>query len=364
MLGRLWDRVAGNIDGPLMMIASMLLAMGLATLYSAAGDAPARFFAQLVNIGIALAAMWVIAQIPPQTLMRFAVPIYCIGIILLIGVALFGDVVNGARRWLNIGITRIQPSEIMKIAMPLMLAWFFHRNEGGVRMREYIFAAILLVIPTALIVRQPDLGTALLVSAAGFYVIFLAGLSWRVMVTGLIIGIGSVPLVWPMLHDYQQRRIRTLFDPNEDPLGAGYHTIQSTIAVGSGGLWGKGWLQGTQTHLEFIPERQTDFIFAVYSEEFGLLGNVLLVMLYLALITRGLVIASRAPTFFSRLLAGAVVLTFFTYAFVNMGMVSGILPVVGVPLPLISYGGTALVTLFSGIGILMSISRHRQLVHT
>lgn len=364
MLTRLWQRLSGNIDAPLMLLVTLLLALGLATLYSASIETPARFVAQLVNIGVALAAMWIAAQVPPQTLMRLALPVYLAGLALLVGVAVAGDVVNGARRWLNLGVTRIQPSEIMKIAMPLMLAWFFHRNEGGVRLREFIFAAILLLIPSALIARQPDLGTALLVSAAGFYVIFLAGLSWRVIATGLVAGLGSIPFVWPLLHDYQQRRIRTLFDPTEDPLGAGYHTIQSTIAVGSGGLWGKGWLQGTQTHLEFIPERQTDFIFAVYSEEFGLAGNALLVLLYLAVITRGLMIAAHAPTFFARLLAGGIVLTFFTYAFVNMGMVAGVLPIVGVPLPLISYGGTALVTLFIGIGILMSVARHRQLVQT
>ena len=364
MLARGWSRLTDSIDATLMVLVMLLLALGLATLYSAAIDAPARFVAQLTNIAVALVAMWVASQIPPQSLMRLAFPVYCIGLALLVGVALAGDVVNGARRWLNLGVTRIQPSEIMKIAMPLMLAWFFHRNEEGVRLREFAVAAVILLIPTALIARQPDLGTALLVAAAGLYVIFLAGLSWRVIIAGVVAGAGSIPFIWPLLHDYQQRRVRTLFDPTADPLGAGYHTIQSTIAVGSGGLWGKGWLKGTQTHLEFIPERQTDFIFAVFSEEFGLAGNIVLVVLYLALITRGLVIASRAPTFFGRLLAGGVVLTFFTYAFVNMGMVSGILPIVGVPLPLISYGGTALVTLFIGIGILMSIARHRQLVQT
>jgi rod shape determining protein RodA len=295
--------------------------------------------------------MWIAAQVPPQTLMRFAVPVYLVGLLLLVAVALFGDVRNGARRWLSLGFGSVQPSEIMKIAMPLMLAWYFHKNESVLGMRDYLVAAVLLAIPTLLIARQPDLGTALLVAAAGFYVIFLAGLA-------------SLPFLWSLMHDYQRRRILTLLDPSEDPLGAGYHIIQSTIAVGSGGITGKGWLKGSQTHLEFIPERTTDFIFAVYSEEFGLIGNTLLLVLYLALITRGLMIAANAPTFFSRLLAGAVTLTFFTYAFVNMGMVSGILPVVGVPLPLVSYGGTALVTLFLGIGILMSINRHRKLVQT
>jgi rod shape determining protein RodA len=253
---------------------------------------------------------------------------------------------------------------MMKIAMPLMLAWFFHRNEGVARFREFVVAGLLLAVPLGLIARQPDLGTALLVGAAGFYVIFLAGLSWRVMVSLAVAGAAALPFLWGVMHDYQRRRVLTLIDPMQDPLGAGYHIIQSTIAVGSGGVLGKGWLKGTQTHLEFIPERHTDFIFAVFSEEFGLVGNTILVMLYIALLTRGMMIASNAPTFFARLMAGSIVLSFFTYAFVNMGMVSGVLPVVGVPLPLVSYGGTALVTLLLGIGMLMSISRHRQLVQT
>jgi rod shape determining protein RodA len=359
-----WSRLVDNIDGPLFFLSGLLVAMGLVTLWSATMDVPGRFEAQIVNISVAVCAMWVIAQVPPATLMRFAVPAYLVGLGLLVGVALFGDVVNGARRWLHVGVTRIQPSEMMKIAMPLMLAWFFHRNEGAARLREFIVAAILLAIPLGLIARQPDLGTALLVGGAGFFVIFLAGLSWRIIFGLGAIGLASLPFLWSMLHDYQRRRVLTLIDPMQDPLGSGYHIIQSTIAVGSGGLFGKGWLKGTQTHLEFIPERHTDFIFAVYSEEFGLVGNIVLCVVFLAIITRGMMIASAAPTFFSRLMAGSIVLSFFTYAFVNMGMVSGILPVVGVPLPLVSYGGTALVTLFLGIGMLMSISRHRQLVQT
>jgi len=233
---------------------------------------------------------------------------------------------------------------------------------AALRFRDYLVAMILLAVPVALIVRQPDLGTAMLVTAAGFFVIFLAGLSWRIIVGGGLAILGAMPLLWGMLHDYQRKRILTLLDPSQDPLGAGYHIIQATIAVGSGGLAGKGWLKGTQTHLEFIPERSTDFIFAVFSEEFGLLGNGLLLVLYLSLITRGLMIAANAPTFFARLLAGSLILTFFTYAFVNMGMVTGILPVVGVPLPMVSYGGTALLSILAGFGILMSISTHKQLV--
>ncbi len=363
-IDRLAVRIAAPLDNSLMTISCSLLFLGLLTLYSASSDSPTRISAQFVNVGVALVTMWIAAQVPPQTLMRFAVPCYLLGVLLLLAVALFGDVRNGARRWLPLGFGSVQPSELMKIAMPLMLAWYFHKNEAALRLRDYLVAAVLLALPTLLIARQPDLGTALLVAAAGFYVIFLAGLSWKLLIGMVLAGIASLPFLWSLMHDYQRRRILTLLDPTQDPLGAGYHIIQSTIAVGSGGITGKGWLKGSQTHLEFIPERTTDFIFAVYSEEFGLIGNVVLLLLYLALITRGLMIAANAPTFFSRLLAGAVTLTFFTYAFVNMGMVSGILPVVGVPLPLVSYGGTALATLFLGIGILMSINRHRKLVQT
>jgi rod shape determining protein RodA len=357
-------RIAGRLDGPLLSLSVALLLLGLLTLYSASNENPARVTGQMVNILVAFALMWVAAQVSPQTLMRFAPPVYIFGLLLLVAVALFGDVRNGARRWLSFGFGSVQPSELMKIAMPLMLAWYFHRHETALRFKEYFVAMIILAVPVALIARQPDLGTAMLVSAAGFFVIFLAGLSWKVIVGAGIAVVGAMPLLWGMLHDYQRKRVLTLLDPSQDPLGAGYHIIQATIAVGSGGLAGKGWLKGTQTHLEFIPERSTDFIFAVFSEEFGLIGNGLLLVLYLSLITRGLMIAANAPTFFARLLAGALILTFFTYAFVNMGMVSGLLPVVGVPLPLISYGGTALVTLFIAIGILMSIQKHRTLVQT
>jgi rod shape determining protein RodA len=270
---------------------------------------------------------------------------------------------KGARRWINLGMV-IQPSEIMKIAMPLLLAWYFQKREGMIRWREFIVAGLLLIIPVTLIIKQPDLGTAMLVLAAGFYVIYLAGLSWRVLLGLVVATAASLPVVWSVLHDYQRERVMMLIDPTSDPLGKGFHIIQSTIAVGSGGIAGKGWLKGTQAHLEFIPERTTDFIFAVFSEEFGLVGNLVLMTLYTLLVVRGLMIAANAPTLFSRLLAGAITLIFFTYAFVNMGMVSGILPVVGVPLPFMSYGGTALVTLGLGAGILMSIQRHRKLVQT
>ena len=363
-LRRIAWRLTEGIDQALLVLIVALSMLGLAALFSAAYQNPARLVSQLGNLGIALVAMWLAAQLTPQTLMRFAVPAYAFGLALLVAVALFGDVVNGARRWLNVGIGRFQPSEMMKLALPLMLAWYFHKNESTLRLRNFAMAALLLAVPVGLIVRQPDLGTAALVGAAGFYVIFFAGISWKVLGGLTLAFVASLFPLWGILHDYQRRRILTLLDPTQDPLGAGYHIIQSTIAVGSGGLSGKGWLNGTQAHLEFIPERDTDFIFAVYSEEFGLIGNLVLLVLYALLIGRGLVIAANAATVFARLLAGAVSLMFFTYAFVNMGMVSGILPVVGVPLPFLSYGGTALLTLFIGTGILMSVNRHRKLVQT
>ncbi|HWI36248.1 MAG TPA: rod shape-determining protein RodA [Burkholderiales bacterium] len=338
--------------------------LGLAALFSASIDTPSRVTAQVINLFVALAAMWLVAQVPPQTMMRFAIPAYVIGVMFLVAVALFGDVVNGARRWLHVGVTRFQPSEMMKLALPLMLAWYFHKHETTLRLHNFAIASLLLIVPLGLIARQPDLGTAALVGAAGFYVIFFAGLSWKVLGTLIGLGLAALPIGWGFLHDYQRKRVLTLLDPTTDPLGAGYHIIQSTIAVGSGGLWGKGWLNGTQAHLEFIPERHTDFIFAVFSEEFGLIGNAVLLVLYFLLIGRGLYIAANAATVFARLLAGAISLMFFTYAFVNMGMVSGILPVVGVPLPFLSYGGTALLTLFIGAGILMSVHRYRKLVQT
>jgi rod shape determining protein RodA len=361
---RLARRLVEGIDATLFTLCLLLVVLGLATLFSASYENPGRVTAQAVNLAVALLAMWLVAQIPPQTLMRFAVPAYLLGLALLVAVALAGDVVNGARRWLHVGVTRFQPSEMMKLALPMMLAWYFHKNEATLRMRDFAVAAVLLLVPVLLIARQPDLGTAVLVGAAGFFIIYFAGIGWKVLLGLGVAGLASLAPLWGMLHDYQRRRILTLIDPTQDPLGAGYHIIQSTIAVGSGGLAGKGWLHGTQTHLEFIPERHTDFIFAVFSEEFGLIGNVALLTLYALLIARGLMIAANAATFFARLLAASITLMFFTYAFVNMGMVSGILPVVGVPLPFISYGGTALLTLFIGIGILMSVHRHRRLVQT
>jgi rod shape determining protein RodA len=356
--------LAGHIDSFLLTSVLVLLGVGLMTLFSASEQNTARVTGQLANVGVAFAVMWIAANIPPHILKNFAVPAYAIGIMLLVAVDLVGEIVNGAQRWLNLGVTRVQPSELMKIAVPLMLAWYFDRYEATLRVKHFVVAALLLLVPIGFIAKQPDLGTAILILASGFYVIFLAGLSWKILLALVAAGCASLPVLWSFMHDYQRRRILTLIDPTQDPLGAGYHTIQSTIAVGSGGVSGKGWLNGTQTHLDFLPERTTDFIFAVYSEEFGLVGNGLLLCLFLLVIGRGLLIAAEAPSLFARLLAGSLSLSFFTYAFVNMGMVSGILPVVGVPLPLISYGGTALVTLFLGFGILMSIRTNRKLVQT
>ena len=355
----LWQRLIAPIDPPLMIMATLLLGYAVLVVSSASHE---RLGAQIMNMLVALVVMRLAAQVAPQRLMYFALPIFVGGMLLLVAVALFGDVSKGARRWLNLGFMRIQPSEIMKIAMPLMLAWYFQRHETFLRLREYLVAAILLLAPVVLIARQPDLGTAILVLAAGFYVIFLAGLPWKVLAGLALAAVAAAPMAWSMMHDYQRNRILTLLDPEADPLGKGFHIIQSTIAIGSGGILGKGWGQGTQAQLEFIPERHTDFIFAVLSEEFGLIGNTLLLVLYALLIGRGMLIAANAPTLFTRLLAGAITLIFFTYAFVNMGMVSGLLPVVGVPLPFVSYGGTSLTTLFVGIGILMSIHKHRMLV--
>jgi rod shape determining protein RodA len=365
MISRAFEFFSRRLDGPLMATLALTVALGATVVYSASGGASLdRVLSQMRNLAVAFAALWVLAQIHPQLLMRLALPVYAGGLLLLIAVALFGEVRNGARRWLNIGVTTVQPSEIMKIAVPLMLAWWFHRQEQGIRLRDFAIAALLLAIPVGLIVRQPDLGTAILIFASGFFVIFLAGLSWKIIGGLAVAGAASLPFLWGMLHDYQRQRILTLLDPMQDPLGSGYHIIQSTIAIGSGGLLGKGWLNGTQAQLDFVPERSTDFILAVFGEEFGLVGNVILVLLYVLIVGRGLMIAANASTVFARLTAGAITLTFFTYAFVNMGMVSGILPVVGVPLPMVSYGGTALLSILAGFGILMSISTHKQLVQS
>ena len=364
LIDRTFDVFARRLDGPLMVTLVVLAALSLAVVFSASGQSMDRALGQARNFAVALVVLWVVANIPPQQLMRLAIPIYIAGLLLLISVALFGDIRNGARRWLNLGFASVQPSEIMKIGVPLLLAWYFHRKEEGLNIKDYAIAALILMLPTGLIMRQPDLGTSVLIFSSGFFVIFLAGLSWKLLITAGVAGVAALPFAWSMMHDYQRNRVLTLLDPSTDPLGAGYHIIQSTIAIGSGGVFGKGWLNGSQSQLDFIPERSTDFILAVFGEEFGLVGLLLLVTLYMIIIGRGLMIAMNAPTSFSRLLAGAITMTFFTYAFVNIGMVTGILPVVGVPLPLVSYGGTAILSMFMGFGILMSISTHKRLVST
>ena len=375
----LWQQISPifkGFDGWLALAVALLACAGLIAMYSSGYDHGSRFVDHMRNMLIAATVMFVVAQIPPQRLMELAVPLYAFGVALLIAVAIFGLTKKGARRWLNIGVV-IQPSEILKIAMPLMLAWWFQKREGQLRPLDFLVAGVLLAVPAGLIMKQPDLGTALLVMSAGLSVIFFAGLSWKLIAPPVILGCIGVALIvafegqlcadgvdWRVLHEYQRQRVCTLLDPSLDPLGKGFHIIQGMIAIGSGGIFGKGFMQGTQTHLEFIPERTTDFIFAAFSEEFGLFGNLLLITGFLFLIIRGLMIAVEAPTLFTRLLAGSVTMIFFTYAFVNMGMVSGILPVVGVPLPFISYGGTAMVTLGMGIGILMSVSKSKRLVQS
>ena len=363
-----------GFDFLLLLFIAMLAGAGLLAMYSAGFDHGTRFVDHGRNMLIAAGLLFLLAQIPPQQLMKVAVPLYAVGGALLVAVVLFGITKKGATRWVNVGVV-IQPSEILKIATPLMLAWWFQRREGNLRASDFAIAFVLLMVPVGLIMKQPDLGTSLLVMAAGLSVIFFAGLPWKLIVPPVVLAVVGIFLIvwfepqlcadgvsWYLLHDYQRTRVCTLLDPTRDPLGKGFHIIQGMIAIGSGGIWGKGFMAGTQTHLEFIPERTTDFIFAAYSEEFGLVGNLFIIVGFLLLVWRGLAIAMHANSLFGRLMAAAVAMIFFTYAFVNMGMVSGILPVVGVPLPFISYGGTAMVTLGLALGVLMSVSRaQRQL---
>ena len=372
---RLWPLLRG-FDLWLLLAVLILAGLGLTAMYSSGFDHGTRFADHGRNMLIALGILFVVAQVPPQRLMSLAVPLYVLGVVLLLGVEFFGITRKGATRWLNVGIV-IQPSELLKIATPLMMAWWFHRREGQTRPIDFIGAFALLAVPVALIMRQPDLGTALLVMAAGLAVIFFAGLSWKLVLPPVVIAaVGIVSIIafepqlcadgvdWRVLHEYQRQRVCTLLDPTRDPLGKGFHILQGMIAIGSGGWWGKGFMQGTQTHLEFIPERTTDFIFAAYSEEFGLVGNLAVIAGFIFLIARSLMIAADGPTLFARLLAASLATIFFAYAFVNMGMVSGILPVVGVPLPFISYGGTAMVTLGLALGMLMSIAKARRLMQS
>ena len=363
-----------GFDGPLAFFILLLACTGLLVMYSVGFDHGTRFVNHARNMLLAAGVLFLVAQVPPQRLMAVAVPVYVVGVVLLLGVEFFGIMRKGSQRWLNIGVV-IQPSEIMKLAMPLMLAWWFQRREGQLRLPDFLVAAVILAVPAVLILKQPDLGTTLLVVASGLFVIFFAGLSWKIIVPPVALGVLGIGLLiamepewcapgvdWKVLHEYQRTRVCTLLDPYKDPLGKGFHIIQGMIAIGSGGVWGKGFMAGTQTHLEFIPERTTDFIYAAFSEEFGLVGTLLLMAAFVGLVLRGLMIALDGPTLFARLLAGAMALNIFVYAFVNMGMVSGILPVVGVPLPFISYGGTAMVTMGVGLGILMSVARAKRLM--
>ena len=354
-----------HIDLPLWIGIMLLSAMGMVVLYSAGDQSTELLNRQLVRLFLAFIVMLAVAQINPSTLKFWAPWMFGIGLLMLVAVLAFGEVGKGAQRWLNLGLFRFQPSELMKIAVPIMTAWYLSEAALPPRGIRLIVATIIVIVPTLLIAKQPDLGTSLLIASSGFFVLLLAGLRWKVILSVLVLMAASAPVFWNyLLHDYQRQRILTFINPETDPLGSGYHIIQSTIAIGSGGLYGKGWLNGTQSHLDFLPERSTDFVFAVFSEEFGFLGTLLLLAVYIAVISRGIIIAVNAQDTFSRLVAGSLTLTFFVYVFVNIGMVSGILPVVGLPLPLISYGGTSMVTIMAAFGILMSIQTHRRLVST
>lgn len=352
-----------HVDAPLLIALLTTAALGLVVLYSAAQADEAVVMRQTMRLGVGFVLMLLIAQLPPSKLRLWSPWLYLIGVILLLALPWFGDVGKGARRWLDLGFMRFQPSELMKLALPLMAAWYLSGQRHPPSVASTGVVVIIIGVPVLLIIGQPDLGTALLVASAGFFVLFLGGLSWRVVVGALGVLAAAAPAFWRWgMHDYQRQRVLTLLDPQSDPLGAGYHIIQSQIAVGSGGIYGKGWLNGSQAHLEFLPESSTDFIFAVYAEEFGLYGSVVLLLLFCFIVGRGLFIAARAQDSYARLIAGSLSLTFFVYVCVNVGMVVGLLPVVGVPLPLISYGGTAMVTLLAGFGVLMSVHTHRKLL--
>jgi len=353
-----------HIDGPLLVGLLAVSGLGLIVLYSASGASRDMLVQQAVRLGVALLALLIAAQFPPKLLRAWTPWGYVFGLVLLALVLLVGDAVMGAQRWLDLGVISFQPSEVMKLGVPMGCAWFLHERRLPPHTGHLLTLAVVILLPTWLIAQQPDLGTSLLVASSGVFVVLLAGLRIRAMLLIGALAVGLAPVLWHFMHEYQRQRVLTFFDPESDPLGAGYHIIQSKIAIGSGGVFGKGWLNGSQAHLEFLPESQTDFIFAVLGEEFGLMGLVVLLALYLFIIGRGLFIAVQAQDTFSRLVAGSLSLTFFVFVFVNVGMVTGILPVVGVPLPLVSYGGTSMVTLMAGFGILMSIHTHRKLLPT
>ena len=354
-----------HIDLPLLLGLLALAAAGLFVLYSAGDQDMELVTRQAIRLLIAFVVMLTVAQLSPDSIEFWSPWLFGLGLIMLVAVLAIGEIGKGAQRWLDLGLFRFQPSEIMKIAVPMMIAWYLAEAALPPARLRLLVAIIILIVPTLLVAKQPDLGTALLIASSGIFVLLLAGMRWRLIFGVLILLAAAAPVVWNyLLHDYQRQRVLTFLSPETDPLGAGYHIIQSTIAIGSGGIYGKGWLNGTQSHLDFLPERSTDFVFAVFSEEFGFLGTLLLLGLYVFIIGRGLYIAAQAQDTFSRLLAGSITLTFFVYVFVNIGMVSGLLPVVGVPLPLVSYGGTSIVTLLAAFGILMSIQTHRKLIAT
>jgi rod shape determining protein RodA len=351
-----------HMDGFLILGILTLLLFSSVVLYSSGGEDVGLLLRQGVRMAIAITVMIILAQIHPDRFKDVAFWIYAVGLLMLIAVLLFGTIGKGAQRWLDLGFFRFQPSEIMKLAVPLVVAVYLADRPLPPSFVRMFFALVMIAVPALLIAKQPDLGTALLIASSGLIVVFLSGVSWRLIMSFLTLAAAAAPVLWYLMHDYQSRRVMTLFNPESDPLGAGYHIIQSKIAIGSGGLQGRGWLQGTQSHLEFLPERSTDFIFAVIAEEFGLIGLTLLITVYLLITARGLYIAAQAQLSYMKLLAGSIAITFLVYVFVNVGMVTGLLPVVGVPLPLISYGGTSMVTLLAGFGILMSIHTHRRMM--
>ena len=353
-----------HIDAPLLIALIGVSTIGLLVLYSAGGSDMDLISRQLLRLGIAFSAMFAVAQVTPRWLQRMTPWIFAIGILLLLAVLIEGEISGGAQRWLDLYFVRFQPSEMMKLAVPMMVAWYLADAPLPPNRFQLLASTVLTIVPTLMIIKQPDLGTALLIACAGFFVLFLAGLQWRLLAILSVIAAAAAPLLWHFMHDYQRMRVMTFLNPQNDPLGAGYHTIQAEIAIGSGGLFGKGWLNGTQSQLDFLPERSTDFIFAVLSEEFGFIGITVLFTCYMVIVIRGILIAVQAQDTFTRLLAGSLAMTFFVYVIVNTGMVTGLLPVVGVPLPMISYGGTSIVTLMAGFGILMSIQTHRKLLPT
>ena len=353
-----------HIDAPLLVALVGVSAFGLIVLYSAGGEHMDLVYRQMLRLAIAFGTMIAVAQISPGLLQRMTPWAYAAGILLLLAVLLGGDASGGAQRWLDLYIVRFQPSEMMKLAVPMMVAWYLADIRLPPKPLQLVAGGVMIVVPMLMIARQPDLGTALLIASAGFFVLFLAGLQWRLLIVMALLAAAAAPLLWHFMHDYQRQRVITFLNPENDPLGTGYHIIQSKIAIGSGGLYGKGWLNGTQSQLDFLPERSTDFIFAVLGEEFGFIGILVLFAFYVFIVIRGILIAIQAQDTYTRLLAGSITMTFFVYVIINTGMVTGILPVVGLPLPAISYGGTSIVTLMAGFGILMSIHTHRKLLPT